>query len=186
MKQQAKWVGRVGVCLLTATLAGCAGQSAPSSIPESAQQTPLSVEPQAATGIQPSPVGRPSATDWVPPLFASPEEKAAYYVSRLADRRFVSSYGGSDNPRIWYIAAERLGQIGMPAVPLLFARLNTHDDYELMLALYALQLATQDPLLTVQTRGDYIQLNTVLDPGANAENLRLAQEWWQQHSALLN
>ncbi len=38
-----------------------------------------------------------------------------------------------------------------------------------MLALYALQLATQDPLLMARTRGDYIQLPNVLDATENAE-----------------
>lgn len=116
----------------------------------------------------------------------APEEEASYYVSRLSDRRFVSSYGDRDNPRPWYIAAEKLGEIGLPAVPLLFARLNTSDEYEQMLVLYALQLATQDPQLMVRTSGDYVQLGVVLDPAHNAENVVTAQQWWQQHASQLN
>ncbi|MBR2514991.1 MAG: hypothetical protein IKE45_13480 [Halomonas sp.] len=187
MKQQAKWMRLTGACMLVAGLAGCAGQT-----PTSEQQpseplaAPVSPEtPPSALG-QPSQPGTGSATDWVPPLFISPEEEAAYYVSRLADRRFVSSYGDRDNPRTWYIAAERLGEIGKPAVPLLFARLNTQDEYELMLALYALQLATQDTLLMARTRGDYVQLTTTLDPAGNAENTQIARQWWQQHAAQLD
>lgn len=118
---------------------------------------------------------------WVPPYFTSPEDEAHYYVSRLADRRFVDVYGGEEHPRTWYIAAERLGQIGEPAIPLLYARIDTEDDYELMLVLYALQLATQDPALLAATGGDYVRLTTSLDPAANAENHQLASAWWQRH-----
>lgn len=125
------------------------------------------------------------ASDWVPPLFISPEEEASYYVSRLADRRFVTSYGAYDNRRPWYIAAERLGEIGLPAVPLLFACLGTADQYEQMLVLYALQLATQDPQLMVRTGGEYIQLGVVLDPAYNAESVAIAQQWWQNHAMQL-
>lgn len=179
MKQPAKLALLIGASTLVMLVAGCAGQS-------------TSPDTSAQTVTPPSSIEAPSGqegdlvTDWVPPLLVSPEEKAAYYVSRLADRRFISRYGDRDNPRVWYIAAERLGEIGLPAVPLLFERLNTSDEYELMLALYALQLATQDPMLMVRTRGDYIQLTTVLDPAANADNVRIARQWWQQYSTKLN
>lgn len=181
MKRQAKGAGRLAGCALAVLLAGCAGQSMPP-----APTTAQSEVAQSLPGPQPSQRAMPNASDWVPPLFVSPEEEASYYVSRLSDRRFVSSYGDHNNSRTWYIAAERLGQIGLPAVPLLFARLDTRDDYELMLVLYALQLATQDPLLMSRTRNDYIQLSAALDPSANAENARIAQQWWQQHARQLN
>jgi hypothetical protein len=181
MKQQAKLAVLIGSCTLVMVIAGCAG---PSISPDTSTSAADTSAPQVSLGAQTSHIDGEFVTDWVPPLLTSPEEKAAYYVSRLADRRFVSRYGDRDNPRTWYIAAERLGEIGLPAVPLLFTRLNTTDDYELMLALYALQLATQDPLLMVRTRGDYVQLPAVLDPAANAENVRIARQWWQQHSAL--
>lgn len=71
-------------------------------------------------------------------------------------------------------------------MPLLFARLNTSDAYEQMLVLYALQLATQDPRLLARTRGNYIQLNVVLDPAYNAENVSTARQWWQQYASQLN
>ncbi|WP_308421472.1 hypothetical protein [Vreelandella lutescens] len=188
MRQQANHLGIVSILAVTLLLAGCAGQSsAPTTrAPTSSGAAPAASstqEPTAPTSHQPARAGQ--AQDWRPPLLTSPEEEAAYYVSRLADRRFVGQYGGFDNPRPWYIAAERLGEIGMPAVPLLFARLNTNDPYELMLALYALQLATQDPLVTFQTGGEAVQLPTVLDPSANAENRRIAQQWWERHAAQL-
>lgn len=165
-------------------LAGCAGNQRTAAPEKPRTDAPVSQTPPAAAPT--TYANTASATDWVPPLFVSPEEEASYYVSRLSDRRFVSTYGGRDNPRTWYIAAERLGQIGLPAVPLLFARLDTHDEYELMLVLYALQLATQDPLLMANTGGSYVQLPTVLSPASNAENVVIARQWWQQNAGSLN
>ncbi|MGO2148077.1 hypothetical protein [Halomonas sp.] len=161
-------------------LAGCAGKQhrATSTAPQ-ANDEPVQAAPVASTSSV-------SATDWVPPLYISPEEEASYYVSRLSDRRFVSYYGDQDNRRTFYIAAERLGDIGLPAVPLLYARLNTQDEYEQMLVLYALQLATQDPLLTSKTGGNYVQLPSVLSPESNAENVVIAQQWWQRNAGYLN
>ncbi|WP_445005119.1 hypothetical protein [Halomonas mongoliensis] len=117
---------------------------------------------------------------WLPPLFHGVEDEVHYYISRLPDRRFVTSYGGEEHPRPWYIAAERLGQIGEPAIPALASRLDTPDEYELMLVLYALMLASQDPALMAATGGDTLELGSVLDPRHNAENLALAQAWWQR------
>ena len=166
-------------------LAGCAGnQRAASPATSSTVEVPSSQAAPAAAPVSYPIIG--SATDWRPPLFVSPEEEASYYVSRLADRRFVSTYGDRDNPRIWYIAAERLGEIGLPAVPLLFSQLHTSDEYEQMLVLYALQLATQDPLLMARTGGNYVELPTVLEPSGNAENVQIAQQWWQQNAGYLN
>ncbi|TVP42710.1 MAG: hypothetical protein EA345_18255 [Halomonas sp.] len=179
--------------MVSLILAGCAGgQRTPQTASQETAEAPLdtgqpSVASQRASSSSVqlgSTAGvTPMERDWVPPLFTSPEEEASYYVSRLADRRFITNYGGSDNPRPWYIAAEKLGSIGLPAVPLLFARLNTSDDYEQMLVLYALQLATQDPMLMARTRGEYVQLGVVLDPAHNAENVVTAQQWWQKHAS---
>lgn len=176
------------VCIGSLLLAGCAGGQRPAPTPSQAMpEAPVTTAqptPSMATANTVPVTGM--ASDWVPPLFISPEEEAAYYVSRLADRRFISSYGDSYNRRPWYIAAERLGEIGLPAVPLLFSRLETTDEYEQMLVLYALQLATQDPQLMVRTRGEYIQLGVVLDPAHNAENAATARQWWQQHATQLS
>lgn len=156
---------------------GCAGRSAPPAEPAVASpEPPVPSEPTA-------PLVATSQHDrfWVPPLFASQEDEVHYYISRLADRRFIDVRGGSEHPRVWYIAAERLGQIGEPAVPLLFALVDTHDEYELMLVLYALQLATQDPQVKAQTGGDYVRLTETLNQDANAENRVIALEWWERH-----
>jgi len=107
-----------------------------------------------------------------------------YYISKLADRSFVKTYGGIEHPRTWYTAAEALGEIGSPAIPALVERLSTSDQYELMLALYALMLASQDPALQVQTGGDYLRLDTVLIKDTNEENRRRALDWWQRYRHL--
>ena len=185
MRQQAKAIGIATLYTLTLLLAGCAGQSRPTADDDRPTATALHQTASAPSAQEGPPSSVAHADDWAPPLQVSPEEEAAYYVSRLADRRFVSHYGGPDNPRPWYIAAERLGEIGMPAVPLLFARLHTDDAYELMLVLYALQLATQDPLVTFQTGGESVRLPTVLDPSANEENRRIARQWWESYATQL-
>ena len=184
MQQSAHYLGVIclGACLL---LAGCAGgpRSSPTPNQAAAEASPATQQPTPVATAAPVSA---RDSDWVPPLFMSPEEEASYYVSRLADRRFVASYGDRDNRRPWYIAAERLGEIGLPAVHLLFARLNTRDAYEQMLVLYALQLATQDPQLMARTRGDYVQLGVVLDPAYNADNVETAQQWWQQYASVVS
>ncbi|RUO26040.1 hypothetical protein CWE09_04755 [Aliidiomarina minuta] len=109
------------------------------------------------------------------------EEDIKYYISKLPDRDYTDTYGGEEHPKTWYIAAEALGWIGKPAVPHLMQRLNSRDPYEVMLALYALQLATQDGDITWRTNGEYIRLGTVLDEGYNYENRVIAREWWRRH-----
>lgn len=156
---------------------GCAGRSPPESRPATAEPEPVSPTEAVAPLVATTQHDRV----WVPPLFASEKDEAHYYISRLADRRFIDVTGGTEHPRPWYIAAERLGQIGEPAVPLLFALIDTRDEYELMLVLYALQLATQDPQLKARTGGDYVRLTETLDEAANAENRAIAQEWWERH-----
>ncbi|MCE8014490.1 hypothetical protein HOP62_00160 [Halomonas sp. MCCC 1A17488] len=169
--------------LLLLFLSGCAGRSAQVGERPSAPE-PVRADPEQVAPTEPT---RPLVTVtrqerfWVPPHFASEEDEVHYYISRLADRGFIDVYGGEEHPRVWYIAAERLGQIGEPAVPMLFALLDTRSEYELMLALYALQLATQDPRLMTQTGGDYVRLTTTLDEDANAENRTIALEWWERH-----
>nr|WP_205600864.1 hypothetical protein [Halomonas socia] len=106
------------------------------------------------------------------------------YIGKLPDRGYVETYGDADNPRPWYTAAEALGEIGKPAIPALVARLDSEDDYELMLALYAMMLASQDPALQAETGGDYLRLGTVLSEDTNIENRRLALAWWQRYQHL--
>jgi len=114
------------------------------------------------------------------------QQKVAFYIDKLPDRSFVDSYDDGDNPKVWYTAAEKLGAIGAPAIPALVRRLSTTDAYELMLALYALMLASQDPAIMQKTGNDYLQLDTVLTTQTNAVNLKLAQQWCRRHAAVCN
>ena len=159
--------------LVAALLGGCDG-GAPESSPETAPAPP-SEDPAVST------TAPEQDRDGLPPIFENVEDEIRYYISRLPDPGFVDTYGGEEHPRPWYIAAERLGQIGEPAIPLLASRLDTSDDYELMLVLYALMLASQDPALMATTGGDYVELGAVLDPRHNAENRASALAWWQLH-----
>lgn len=171
------------VMILLLMASGCSSRSVPEAEPSSpAPEAPGETE-QAPSGEPRSPVVGTTRHDrfWVPPHFASEMDEAHYYIGRLADRNFIDVYGGEEHPRVWYIAAERLGQIGEPAVPMLFALIDTRDTYELMLVLYALQLATQDPQLMAKTGGDYVRLDQVLSEQANAANRTIAMAWWERH-----
>lgn len=145
--------------LATAALAGCAREAEP-----------------------PEPPGAPIA-DSAAAFPAQPalEDTIRFYVARLRDRSFWSTYGHQDEPRTWYIAAERLGEIGAPAVPHLIGVLGTSDAYEEMLALYALMLAVQDTALRSRTGGEPIGFDTVLSESDNEPNRARALEWWTRH-----
>lgn len=108
-------------------------------------------------------------------------EDIKYYISKLPDRDYTDTYGGEEHPKTWYIAAEALGWIGKPAVPYLIERLDSRDSYEVMMALYALQLATQDGSITWRTDGEHIRLDRVLDQDSNRENRVIALNWWRRH-----
>ena len=161
---------------------GCATRSSPSPSSAATDKSIDTVE-QPASGERAASTLPTSRHDrfWMPPHFTSEEDKVHYYASRLADRRFVDVYGGEEHPRVWYIAAEQLGQIGQPAVPVLYSLIDTRDEYELMLVLYALQLATQDARLMAETGGAYVQLTTSLEPTANSANRDIALRWWEEH-----
>ena len=155
--------------LAASLLTGCASRAA----------EPAST-PSPERDFEPVEMAEVADRYWMPPLFFGPQDEAHYYMARLADRRFVAAYGAEEHPRPWYIAAERLGQIGEPALPLLASRLDTSDEYELKLVLYALMLASQDPQVMAATDGDYLELDEVLSTRSNAENRRQAREWWQR------
>ena len=112
------------------------------------------------------------------------QDAVGYYIGKLPDQTYVRTYGDDEHPRHWYIAAEALGELGKPAIPALIARLDTSSPYELKLVLYALMLASQDPVLRVETQSDYLQLETVLTEESNAVNRRLALAWWQKYGYL--
>src|SRR5690625_2106942 len=108
-------------------------------------------------------------------------EEVSFYIEKLPDRDFVDVYGDDENPKTWYTAAEELGQRGADAIPALVQRLHTEDDYELMLVVYALMLASQDAQVMQITQGDYLQLNVVLTPDTNLQNRQSALNWCQRY-----
>lgn len=139
------------------------------------------------SSISPSP--QPEVTEPDHPADTTPAYERAdershdldYNLSRLADQSYIDTYGDGENEKIWYSAAENLGQIGKPAVPHLMARLSSDDEYEVMLALYALQLATQDEALAEHLDGNYVRFPSVLNPRANDHNVAIARDWWRQY-----
>lgn len=110
------------------------------------------------------------------------EDTIRLYVAMLGDQSFQSTYGHDD--QTWYIAAERLGQIGAPAVPHLMAVLGTADAYAEMLALYALMLAVQDTAVLSRTGREPIGYHSVLSGSDNVGNRRQALKWWVKHRHL--
>lgn len=156
-----------GLALLLGTtlLAGCG-------TPEASREAPGT----GGADMAPSDTGHGTGS--------SQRDAIAYYIEKLPDRDFVETYGDDDNPRPWYTAAEALGGIGKDAVPALVERLDTTDPYELKLALYALMLASQDPVLQAETGGEYLRLGVVLTEEGNEDNLRKARSWWERHRHL--
>lgn len=108
-------------------------------------------------------------------------EEISFYIEKLPDRDFVDIYGDEENPKIWYTAAEKLGQMGANAIPALVQRLHTEDDYELMLVVYALMLASQDARVMDATQGDYLRLGVVLTPNTNPQNRQRTLDWCQRY-----
>ncbi len=119
----------------------------------------------------------PSGQDTTPPI----PDQVSFYINKLPDRSFVDSYGDEEQPKVWYTAAEQLGALGADAIPALAQRLHTDDDYELMLVVYALMLASQDPQVMQATQNHYLQLDTVLTPETNSLNKSRALQWCQKY-----
>lgn len=109
------------------------------------------------------------------------EDQLHYNLRRLSDQTYTDRYGDGENVKIWYTAAETLGQIGKQAIPALIDRLDSDDEYEVMLALYALQLASQDEGLKADIGGNYLRLPSVLNPRANRQNRAIALSWWDDY-----
>lgn len=104
-----------------------------------------------------------------------------YYMSKLKDKDFTKPYGHQEEPYTWYIAAEELGVIGKPAIPYLMKNLQTNDEYEKGLTLYALLLASQHDNVNEFTKGDYINTGLTFSPEYQKEYVRIAEEWWEKY-----
>ena len=106
------------------------------------------------------------------------EEKIEFYLDKLKDRKYTSTY---NEGYIWYTAAEELGKIGKPAIPGLIEKLQTQDDYERALALYGLLLATQDDNVKSFTSGEYINVNLDFNKETHPEMVKTAMAWWDKY-----
>lgn len=103
-----------------------------------------------------------------------------YYLDKLSDPTYTSIY---NNEYVYYTAAEQLGQIGKPAIPSLIDRLDTADDYERALVLYALLLASQDEAVKVFAGEDYIHTYLDFDARNHPEQVEIALNWWEKYSS---
>lgn len=103
-----------------------------------------------------------------------------YYIDKLSDPTYTSVYN-EDN--IYYTAAESLGHIGKAAIPKLIQKLDTSDDYERALALYALLLASQADNVKEFAGNDYINVNLDFDARNHLEKVKIAHEWWEKYKA---
>lgn len=103
-----------------------------------------------------------------------------YYIDKLKDPTYVDIY---DLEHPWYIAAESLGAIGKPAIPSLINRLNTSDDYERALTLYALLLASQADNVTSFTDGEYIHTKLDFDARNHPAQIQIAMDWWEKYKS---
>lgn len=132
-----------------------------------------SPSPSAPASAAPSasPSGVPSAT---PAL----EGSVSYYIDKLSDKSFIKTY---NEDYVWYTAAEELGAIGKDAIPPLIQKLDTTDDYERALALYALLLASQNENVKSFTGGEYIEVNLDFDPATHPEAVAKAKAWWEKY-----
>lgn len=106
------------------------------------------------------------------------EEKVEFYLDKLKDKEFTGIY---NEEYTWYTAAEELGMIGKPAIPGLIEKLDTQDDYERALALYALLLATQQDNVKSFTNGEYINVNLDFNKDNHPEMVDKALSWWNKY-----
>lgn len=106
------------------------------------------------------------------------EEKVEFYLEKLKDKEFTGIY---NEEYTWYTAAEELGMIGKPAIPGLIEKLETEDDYERALALYALLLATQQDNVKSFTNGEYINVNLDFNKDNHPEMVDMAMSWWNKY-----
>jgi len=105
-----------------------------------------------------------------------------YYIHKLKDKDFTSTYGG-ENEKVWYTAAEELGNIGKESIPFLIKNLETKNDYERALTLYALLLASQSDDVKVFTKGEYIEVNLDFDASTHKEYVDIAKAWWDKYKS---
>jgi hypothetical protein len=117
------------------------------------------------------------------PSGASLDERVAFYVQRLGDRRYVE-YRSDEGARIaWYVAAEELGLIGVAAIPPLVEQLKKSTDvYERQQIFYALRLAVQNPNAESSVGEGFPMPTEALAPPETHEKLKADWlKWWEEH-----
>ncbi len=112
---------------------------------------------------------------------ADKENSVEYYLEKLKDKSFTGTYGDGEEPKVWYTAAEELGMVGKPAIPGLIEKLETDDDYERALALYALLLASQHENVKEFTNGEYIDVTLDFNPETHRSMVDKALAWWDKY-----
>ena len=103
-----------------------------------------------------------------------------YYIEKLHDPTYVSI---DSQQHTYYIAAESLGHLGKAAIPSLIKVLDTEDDYERALALYALLLASQAENVTCFCGTDYMHFSLDFDARNHAEQVDTAKAWWEKYQS---
>ena len=104
-----------------------------------------------------------------------------FYINKLKDADFTSTYGDGENIKIWYISAEELGLIGKTAIPFLIKNLETKNGYERTLTLYALLLSSQHQNVKEFTKGEYIKVYLDFDSKTHEEDIKIVKSWWKKY-----
>ena len=103
-----------------------------------------------------------------------------YYIEKLKDPTYTSI---TNEDSIYYTAAENLGLIGKPAIPKLIQKLDTANDYERALTLYALLLASQADNVKSFAKNDYINVNLDFDARNHPQKVEVARKWWDKYKS---
>lgn len=103
-----------------------------------------------------------------------------YYIEKLKDPTYTSI---TNEDSIYYTAAENLGLIGKPAIPKLIQKLDTANDYERALTLYALLLASQADNVKAFAKNDYINVNLDFDARNHPQKVEIARKWWNKYKS---
>ncbi len=118
------------------------------------------------------------AKETLAPVDETIEEKVQYNLDKLKDQSYTGTYGDGYT---WYTAAEELGAMGKPAIPGLMEKLESKDDYERSLAIYALLLASQHDNVKIFTNGAYLDVNLDFNPDSHPEMIEKAKAWWGKY-----